>query len=171
MDKCVSALLALLLMSSLTFASVCPVPTNPVCGSNFQDYSNEANATAANTLVIYCGTCANYKYFASQFNTFNASNASSQYNVTNRSYLERFLSSSFGVMIGNDEYGQAFLAILCIGFFFTFVSFQNTRIEGKAAVLIPALLLTAVFVGWLLTLIALGLGVLFYIALSKIMNK
>ena len=164
-------LLMLLLLAGSVFATTCLNQTAPVCGSNFQDYADEPNATAAGTLVIYCGTCANYQLFAANFNTWNASNVSSQYNMTNRSYMERFLSSSFGTMIGNDEYGQSFLAILCGGFFFVFVSFQNTRVEGKAAVLIPAFLLAAVFVGWLLTLIALAIGVLFYIALSKITNK
>lgn len=169
--KKIIPMLALLLFISLVSASTCSNQSTPVCGTNFQDYANESTALGAGTLVLDCVTCAAHQAFVANFNTWNASNASSQYNVTNRSYLERFVSTSFGRMIGNDEFGQAFLAILCIGFFFVFVSFQNTRVEGKAAVIIPALLLTAVFVGWLLTLIALGLGVLLYLALSKIINK
>lgn len=169
--KKTTPLFALLLIASLVSANYCSNQSAPVCGINFQDYVNESTAIAAGTLVLDCQTCAAHQAYVTNFNTWNASNVSSQYNVTNRSYLERFVSTSFGKMMGNDEFGQAFLAILCIGFFFTFVSFQNTRVEGKAAVLIPALLLTAVFVGWLLTLIALGLGVLLYLALSKITNK
>jgi len=161
----------LLLFISIASANYCTNQSIPVCGINFQDYANESMAIDAGTLVLDCTTCAVHQAFVANFNTWNASNVSSQYNVTNRSYLERFVSTSFGRMMGNDEFGQAFLAILCIGFFFVFVSFQNTRVEGKAAVLIPALILTAVFVGWLLTLIALGLGALLYLALSKIINK
>jgi hypothetical protein len=164
-------LITLLLIGSVFATNTCVNQSVPVCGSNYQNYANEPNATAAGTLTIFCGTCANYQLFASSWNTWNASNASSQYNTSNRSYLERFVSSSFGALIGNDEYGQPFMAIIVGGFFFVFVSFQNTRVEGKAAVLIPAALLAAVFVGWLLTLIALAVGVLFYMALSKIMNK
>lgn len=163
---------ALLLIGSI-FANVCSSPSTTVCGANNQNYANESDAAANGTLVVYCGDCASYHSYQAQFYTWNASNSNvSQYNVTNRSYMERFLSSSMGRLVGNDpETGQQLLAILVGGFFFVFVSFQNTRIEAKAAVLIPAFILAAVFMGWILSILALVVGVILYIGLSRLLNK
>ena len=163
---------ALLLFGSV-FATVCSSPSTTVCGANNQNYANESAAVANGTLVVYCGDCAAYASYQAQYYTWNASNSNiSQYNVTNRSYMERFLSSSMGRMVGNDpETGKQILAILVGGFFFVFVSFQNTRIEAKAAVLIPAFVLASVFMGWLFSILILVVGVILYLGLSKLLNK
>lgn len=91
--------------------------------------------------------------------------------ATNKTYIETFISKPITHIVGNDELGEAFSAILLVGFFLAFVSFQNIRVEGKVVVLIPALILATVYIGWLFTLIALGVGVLFYLALGRLFNK
>jgi hypothetical protein len=165
------ALFITLLMIGSLFASACTDNSTPVCGVDGITYANESNASGVP--IISCLTCAQYNAYQASWGSGlwgNTSNTS-QYNLTNRSYLERFVSVSVGKVVGDDSLGQPLMAILLMGFFFTFVSFQNIRIEGKAVVVIPASVLAATFVGWLATLIALGVGILIYMALSKIFNK
>lgn len=162
--------LALLLIGSVS-ALTCPTPSLPVCGLNGVDYANQSNATASGVLVVYCGTCHDYAISQSYFNTYSNLSNSSLLNVTSRSYMERFISSSFATLIGNSKFGDPLLAILIGGFFFVFVSFQNTRIEAKAVILIPAFALAAVFVGWLISILALVVGIIIYIGLARLFNK
>lgn len=89
----------------------------------------------------------------------------------NFTYLESFVSAPFSSVFGNTEIGKSITAILIIGFFLAFVSLQNIRIEAKAVVIVPALLLASAYIGWLLSLVALGVGIIFYIALSRLFNK
>jgi uncharacterized membrane protein len=168
-------LLGLFLLFTPAFASICYDQTTPVCASDGNQYVNESNMTATGPtlLVLKCGTCAAYQADQDAWALWNNS-STTQYNIsniTNRSYLERYVSTSVGKMIGNDEFGQAFVAIIVFSFFFVFVSFQNTRIEGKAAVLLPAILLTAVFIGWIVIIVAIIVGIVLYVSLSKILNK
>ena len=151
------------LISSLSYASV--------CGGNFQTYNNSSAAIAAGQLIIFNDTCAAYQSYENSWYVYNNNYSTSQYNTSNRSYMERFVSSSFSRLVGNDEMGQYFLAILVGAGFFAFVSFQNTRIEGKAVVLIPAAALMGFFVGWLLLIAALIVGVIIYLGLIRLFSK
>lgn len=163
------ALFITLLMIGSLFA--CASNSTPVCGADGITYANESNASGVP--IISCLTCAEYNAYQASWSSglWGNSSNTSQLNITNRSYLERFVSVSVGKVVGDDSLGQSLMAVLFMGFFFTFVSFQNVRIEGKAVVIIPALVLAATFVGWIATLIALGVGIIFYMALSKIFNK
>jgi hypothetical protein len=74
----------------------------------------------------------------------------------------------------NTQYivGEPFVAgIIFIGFFVGFLFIQNVGLDAKVAILIPALLLSMIFIPWLAVLLALGVGVVVYLALTKFTNR
>jgi hypothetical protein len=161
----------LALLVGSTFASVCPSQSTPVCGSDYKDYLNESNMSSG-VLVAYCyGTCYQYHIFKSSNYVYNSTNGTWQFNSSDRSYMERFVSSGVGRLVGNQAQGKDITALLVGIGFFTFMSFQNMRIESKIVIIIPALALSAYFVGWIISFLALLMGLILFFGLSRIFNR
>jgi hypothetical protein len=53
----------------------------------------------------------------------------------------------------------------------TFVMFQNTRIEGKIVVIIPIIVLVAVWAGWIIYLAGIVLAMIVFWAISRVINR
>jgi len=78
-----------------------------------------------------------------------------------------FLASQFGTMIGDP----LLMMILFIGFFIIFVMLQNTRLDGKIVILIPVLMLSMIFVSWMIVVVAFIVGIVIYMAITKFMAR
>ena len=87
---------------------------------------------------------------------------------TNQSYIERYITCNFGRLLGNSEFGGMMLAIVVGLFFLVFVMLQNTRLDGKIAILIPAVLLISVWMGWIMYVMGFVLGIIIFFAISRI---
>lgn len=64
-----------------------------------------------------------------------------------------------------------FIGFLVIIFFGAIVLVQNTRLDGKLVVLIPAMLLAIAFIPAIFLLFALVLAVILYLAFTKLTNR
>jgi predicted PurR-regulated permease PerM len=163
------AILFFLLFASISFA-LCQNVSSPVVAANGREYPNESAALADNTAALFCGTLAEYQAFLRS--ELIAPSNTSQLNTSNVSYLQRFVSYSFTKMFGGDpEIGNALMALIFGGGFFAFILLQNTRFEGKIVVLIPVMVMTVMFFGWARLLLAIGVGIIIYLGLGKIINK
>jgi hypothetical protein len=89
----------------------------------------------------------------------------------NRSYIERYIQCSMGSIFGNSEVGGLLLGLIVGGMMLTFVMFQNTRIEGKIVVIIPIIVLVAVWAGWIIYLAGIVLGLIVFWAISRVINR
>ena len=95
----------------------------------------------------------------------------SQYGVGNRSYIERYITCNFGRLVGNAEMGPIVLAIMVLTFFTVFVMMQNTRLDGKLAVLIPVVILVAVWMGWIMWIVLFIVGGILFLGLIRFITK
>jgi len=82
-------------------------------------------------------------------------------------YLESWIAEQFGDLTGAPEIA----GIIFLGFFTSFVMLQGTRLDGKLVVLTPVMILATIFIGFLPILLGLGLGVIIYLALTKLVNR
>jgi Ca2+/Na+ antiporter len=80
--------------------------------------------------------------------------------------LEIIFSSGFASVVGSP----VIEALLLIGFFGAFVMLQNTRLEGKLCVLVPAILLSLLFVPFLVVFLAIGIAYLAYSTLKTVFS-
>ena len=89
----------------------------------------------------------------------------------NRSYIERYVQCSMGRIVGNSEVGGLFLGLMIGGLLIAFVLLQNTRIEGKMAVIIPIIVLVSIWAGWIVYLLGIILGLMLFWAISRVINR
>ena len=89
----------------------------------------------------------------------------------NRSYLERFVQCNMGTLFNNSDLGGLILGLIVGGFFITFLLFQNTRIEAKIVVIIPLLVLVSIWAGWIIYLLGLVLGLIFFWGISRVIQR
>jgi hypothetical protein len=172
-------LLLLLCLPILSATQYCSNPAIPVCGANGITYVNETAANSNGTIAIHCGACSGLgtAYYSCSANYTQYGNFSNQSGST----LERYLSCGFRSALGGgnvagvstSSMADVLMAIIIIGFFLAFVMMQNTRFDAKVAVMIPVIIMAAIWAttGWLMTLLIFALGILIYLALGKIMNK
>jgi len=81
-------------------------------------------------------------------------------------YFEEILVNGFSDIFGLSD----IIGLVLIAFFVGFVTVQNTRMDHKAAVLIPVLFLATPFFSWLTILLAIGGGLLFYFIAKRWFN-
>lgn len=81
--------------------------------------------------------------------------------------IEQFISDGFSNVLGDT----AIMGIVFIAFFTIFVMLQGTRLDGKLTILVPVLILSAIFIPWMAVLLALGLGVVIYLAAIKMFER
>ena len=157
----------------------CKDQTVAVCGANGITYPNETASTASGTIAIHCGACSGLStaYYNCAANYTQYGNFSNQ----SGSLIERYLTCGFRAAIGGGKIAgvdaastaEVFMAILIVGFFLAFVMMQNTRFDAKVAIMIPVIIMAAIWAttGWLMTLLVFGIGILLYLAFGKMINK
>ena len=83
------------------------------------------------------------------------------------SSLENYIGGQFGALVGDPF----LIGIVFLLFFFMFVIMQGVSIDVKIAVLIPAVILSFLFIPFLAVLFAIIVGFLIYLALKKAINQ
>lgn len=144
-----------------------PTP-GPCTGSNCWPDPNECSAQHPENCWTPCvgPSCTNSSYLF-----YDACvSGTSQYG-TNRSYIERYITCNFGRLIGNAEMGGIALAIMVLLFFTAFVMMQNTRLDGKLAVLIPVFIMVAVWMGWIMWIGLIILGVIIALGIIRLISR
>ena len=63
------------------------------------------------------------------------------------------------------------LGVLIFAFFAIFVLLQNTRLDHKVAILVPASFLSLAFVPILSIVVGLAFGIILYLAFTKLTNR
>lgn len=82
-------------------------------------------------------------------------------------YLEDFFGSSWGNIVGDPLVS----GVLLLAFFGIFVMLQNTRLDGKIVVLVPALVLASLFASIFIAFAVFFAGGLLYLAFTKFTNR
>lgn len=82
-------------------------------------------------------------------------------------YIEDFFGASWNSVVGDPLVS----GVLLIAFFGIFVMLQNTRLDGKIAVLLPALILASLFAPIFIAFAVFLAGGLLYLALTKFTNR
>jgi len=88
-------------------------------------------------------------------------------NFADTNPLEQMFASGFGSVVGNP----LIEGLVLLGFFFAFTMLQNTRTEGKVAILIPAAILSMLFIPFLAVFIVIILAYLGYSAITRAANR
>jgi hypothetical protein len=78
--------------------------------------------------------------------------------------IESSISNGLTSVINNN----AILALLMVAFFMIFVMLQGTRLDGKVAIMIPALFLAIALEPIFAFVVVLGVGILAWRALNRI---
>jgi hypothetical protein len=81
--------------------------------------------------------------------------------------IETLIYTSMVQIVGDPM----ILGLLILGFFGAFVMLQGTRLDGKMVILFPASILAVVYIGPLVVIIALVVGIMMYLAWMKITGK
>ena len=89
----------------------------------------------------------------------------------NKSYLERYIVCNFARVVGNAEWGGAMLALIVLMVFLAFVMMQNTRLDGKLAVMIPVVILVSVWMGWVMWIAMFVVGAIIALGLIRLIYK
>ncbi len=82
-------------------------------------------------------------------------------------YFEEVIGNGFSDVVGDPTIA----GIIFLGFFISFVMLQDTRLDAKLMVLVPAMILSMVYIPWLGILCALGFGSIVYLALTRFLNR
>ena len=82
-------------------------------------------------------------------------------------FLEDFFGSGFYSILGD----AALEGVVLLTFFGGFVLLQNTRLDHKVAIMVPATILSCLFIPWLGALLALILGFIGYLAVMKFTGR
>jgi hypothetical protein len=77
--------------------------------------------------------------------------------------IEQIIGDGFFAVFGSNE----IIALILLGFFTAFVMLQDTRFDVKVLILTPALLLSMVYISWMVVPVVVGLAVLVYLAARK----
>jgi hypothetical protein len=157
----------------------CTNTDTPVCGANGITYANETLANLAGTIALHCGSCTGmgtaYYSCAANYTQYGS------YENQSGSTLERYITCGFRSVFGGGtiagfsgaSVAELFMALIMVAFFLAFVMMQNTRIDAKMAVMIPVVIMAAIWAttGWMLTLLIFAIGVIIYLAIGKMINK
>jgi predicted branched-subunit amino acid permease len=81
--------------------------------------------------------------------------------------LESMIGCAFQQSVGDP----IVIGILFVGFFGAFLLLQNTRLDGKVAILFPIAIMAGIFYGFFPMLGALAAGYLLWLAIQKIQNR
>ena len=81
--------------------------------------------------------------------------------------LEELIAEGFAQIAGNPF----ILGLLVLVFFTVFVMLQNTRLDTKIAIIIPAIFLAMAFAPILAIPFALGITFILYLAITKALGK
>lgn len=79
------------------------------------------------------------------------------------STVETFIGDGMAQVTGDP----VFFGLMLLGFFFSFVMLQGTRLDVKLLVLVPIALLAAPFIPWLPIVLGLVCAGILYFALTK----
>jgi cellulose synthase/poly-beta-1,6-N-acetylglucosamine synthase-like glycosyltransferase len=132
----------------------------PVCTTLGANYGNQTLAESAGKVVAYCGVCATGQSPCTNNGT------TSQYG-NDSSFLERYMSCSMNQLIGNSSVGNSLLGLLIGMVMSIFIMMQNTRFDGKILGFLVTGVLVSLFVGWIIWIMSLVIGVILYFGLWK----
>lgn len=81
--------------------------------------------------------------------------------------LEDWIGAQFTSVVGDPTVA----GFLFLTFFFLFMMFQGSSFDVKIAVMVPATILSFIFLPWLAVLFALIVGFVIYLAITKALNR
>ena len=81
-------------------------------------------------------------------------------------FFEEVIGNGFTSIVGD----QTMIGVLLLAFFGGFLLLQDTRLDVKILIMVPALLLAMTYISFFNVVVALILAVLVYAALMKFLN-
>lgn len=82
-------------------------------------------------------------------------------------YFENVIGEGANQVVGDP----LVMGLMFLGFFMAFIMLQNTRLDHKIMVLVPASILAMVWIPWFSIVLALVGGGMMYLVVMKFTNK
>lgn len=154
----ITTLAVMLMLVSSAFALSCG--STQVCTTIGTTYANQTLAEAAGHVVAYCGACS------TSISPCTNNGTTTQYGG-NSSFIERYMACSMNQLVGNSSIGTSIIGLLVGIIMSIFIMMQNTRFDGKILGFMVTGVIVSIFVGWIVWVMSLIIGIILYFGLWK----